>query len=82
MADAAILTACRDVIAVVRHLSQRHHCRRVVELPVSSFHQNIGRGEMSSDWPKTALARSGDLSDLVETNSPRIRLTSQFGPSW
>ena len=83
IASATTVTACRDIIAVIRHPYQSHHPRRFVEghLPAPSFHQGIGLGEMFSDCLKTALARSVDLSDSAEATSPRIRLTSHFGPS-
>ncbi len=67
MADAAALTACHDVeVMISAELWMR------LPLPASSFHENIGRGERSSDRPENALARLVDLLDSVETKSPRL----------
>ncbi len=38
--------------------------------------------QMSSDRSKTALAYSGDLSELIETTSPMIWVTSHFDLTW
>ncbi len=73
---------CRDVIHSKWPPSSLSFGRDFICLtPYYSFHHDIGRAEMPSDRPRTALACSGDLSESIETNSPRIQLTSRFGPS-
>ncbi len=63
MAEAAALTAYRDVIAELW---------KELRMPASCLHQNNGPRERPSDHLETALARLGDLADSVKTTSPNI----------
>ena len=44
MVDATILTACRDVIAVVRDYWHRHHCRDAIFLRLAIIFAKLWKG--------------------------------------
>ncbi len=70
MAAIAASTVCRDVTA---------NWSFICLLPASA--QTVKFRERSSDCLETVLACSGHPSDSIGTTSPRIWLTSFFGPS-
>ncbi len=70
MADAAVSIACCDVTA---------GWSSICLLPALA--QTVTFKEGSSDRLETVLACSGDPSDWIGTTSPRIWLTSYFGPN-